>query len=154
MQHTHILIIGAGMAGTRFAMQYAKSRLSAHSGLGIDSQCEQSRDEFAITLINSEPYAGYNRIMLSPVLAGEKRFAEICIYFLRGVRQHCNITVRQVTVSDINLAAHQVITDSGETIGYDKLVFATGSRHLFCHCPTIPQKASWVFVPKPMWTLC
>ena len=82
MQHTHILIIGAGMAGTRFAMQYAKSRLSAHSGLGIDSQGEQSQDEFAITLINSEPYAGYNRIMLSPVLAGKNASLRF-IYFLK-----------------------------------------------------------------------
>ena len=106
MQHTHILIIGAGMAGTRFAMQYAKSRLSAHSGLGIDSQGEQSQDEFAITLINSEPYAGYNRIMLSPVLAGEKRFAEIYLFSQEEYANH-NITVKTgCTVSDINLAAH------------------------------------------------
>ena len=87
MQHTHILIIGAGMAGTRFAMQYAKSRL------GVDSQGEQSRDEFAITLINSEPYAGYNRIMLSPVLAGEKRFAEIYLFSQEEYANH-NITVK------------------------------------------------------------
>lgn len=148
MQHTHILIIGAGMAGTRFAMQYAKSRLSAHSGLGIDSQGEQSQDEFAITLINSEPYAGYNRIMLSPVLAGEKRFAEIYLFSQEEYANH-NITVKTgCTVSDINLAAHQVITDSGETIGYDKLVFATGSTPFILPLPNHSAKGVMGFRTK------
>ncbi len=129
MQIEQILIIGAGMAGTRFAMHYAKNRLSAKN------QLEQGRTDFAITLINSEPYAGYNRIMLSPVLAGEKSFEEIYLFELDEYAKHNITLLTGCSVSDINLDTHQVITDTGETLDYDKLVFATGSTPFILPLP-------------------
>ena len=56
-----ILIIGAGMAGTRLVQDLVALAPGA---------CD-------ITLIGAEPHAPYDRIMLSPVLAGEKTAAAI-----------------------------------------------------------------------------
>ncbi|MEM6595996.1 MAG: FAD-dependent oxidoreductase, partial [Pseudomonadota bacterium] len=55
-----LVVIGAGMATGR-----ALERLF------------EGGDDYDVTLFNAEPRGNYDRIMLSPVLAGEKRFAEI-----------------------------------------------------------------------------
>lgn len=118
-----IVIIGAGMAGTRFAMLYAQNQLT------------QDCQDFAITLINSEPYAGYNRIMLSPVLAGEKRFEDIYLFPVEDYQKH-HITLKTACcVTQIDTQYQQVFTDTGDTIGYDKLVFATGSNPFILPLP-------------------
>ena len=54
-----VVIIGAGMAAGRLV-----EHLSDAGG-------------WDITLFNAEPRGTYNRIMLSPVLSGEKTYAEI-----------------------------------------------------------------------------
>lgn len=130
------IIIGAGMAGTRFAMDYAKSQL------------ESGRDEFAITLINSESYAGYNRIMLSPVLAGEKHFDDIYLFPHADYEQHHITLLTNCTVVDIQLDTQQVITDTGMTLGYDNLVFATGSTPFILPLPNHTAKGVLAFRTK------
>ena len=61
MSRDRIVIIGAGMA----------------SGRVLEHLTEAAPDAFEITLFNAEPRGNYNRIMLSPVLSGDKTFAEI-----------------------------------------------------------------------------
>ncbi|MEP2202397.1 MAG: hypothetical protein ABJI65_05930, partial [Tateyamaria sp.] len=56
-----LVIIGAGMA----------------SGRVIEHLVETDPDAFDITLFNAEARGNYNRIMLSPVLSGEKTYEEI-----------------------------------------------------------------------------
>lgn len=110
-----IVIIGAGMAGTRFAMLLAEQSQSSESSLHI-------------TLLDSEPVCSYNRIMLSPVLAGEKAFDDTYLYSQEDFAKH-GITVRtQCSVQRVDTAAKTVRTADGDTLHYDQLVFATGSH--------------------------
>ena len=59
-----LVVIGNGMAAGRV----------------LDELFEQSPDEYAVTVFGAEPRVNYNRIMLSPVLAGEKAFSDIVIH--------------------------------------------------------------------------
>ena len=56
-----LVVIGAGMA----------------SGRVLEHLFEQAPDAYEVTLFNAEARGNYNRIMLSPVLSGEKSYAEI-----------------------------------------------------------------------------
>ena len=55
------MIIGAGMA----------------SGRMLEHLFEAAPFAYAVTLFNAEPPGNYNRLLLSPVLSGEKTYAEI-----------------------------------------------------------------------------
>ncbi len=105
-----LLIIGAGMAGTRFALLMA-----------------EQHPLYRIVLINQEPHPGYNRIQLSPLLAGEKSFAEIALHSSATYAKH-DITLRTgCEVIAIDRRLKTVTLDTGETLSYHKLVLATGS---------------------------
>ena len=64
-----LVLIGNGMAGVRALEELFKHNTSEESG----------SDLYDITVIGSEPHPNYNRIMLSPVLAGEKTINEIIL---------------------------------------------------------------------------
>jgi nitrite reductase (NADH) large subunit len=105
-----LVVIGAGMA----------------SGRMLEHLCEEAPGAFEITLLGAEPRGNYNRIMLSPVLAGETTYDEIVThdaawYAARGIA--CRFGE---TVTRIDRRAKVVHTRSGTT-PYDNLVIATGS---------------------------
>lgn len=105
-----LVVIGAGMA----------------SGRMIEHLLEGAPEGWDITLFNAEPRGNYNRLMLSPVLSGEKTYAEIVthddgFYAARGIA--CRFGE---TVTRIDRARKVVVSQGGET-PYDKLVIATGS---------------------------
>lgn len=143
-----IVIIGAGMAGTRFAMSYAKARLAK------GEQTKQA--DFEIILINSEPYAGYNRIMLSPVLAGEKQFDEIFLYPIADYARHHIQLKTACHVTHINTAQQQLVVQSNsadstgiiETLAYNILVFATGSNPFILPLPNSDAQGVFGFRTK------
>jgi nitrite reductase (NADH) large subunit len=105
-----LVIVGAGMA----------------SGRMLEHLLETARDRFDVTLFGAEPRGNYNRIMLSPVLAGEKTYEQIIThdsdwYARNGVE--CRFGE---TVTKIDRKAKVVHSRKGQT-PYDKLVIATGS---------------------------
>ncbi|WP_353474159.1 nitrite reductase large subunit NirB [Salipiger sp. H15] len=105
-----LVVIGAGMA----------------SGRMLEHLLDAAPDAFEVTLFNAEPRGNYNRIMLSPVLSGEKGFDEIVThddawYAARGVRTRFG-----EPVTGIDAARRVVTSERGET-PYDRLVIATGS---------------------------
>ncbi|MDK3073686.1 nitrite reductase large subunit NirB [Sedimentitalea sp. JM2-8] len=113
-----LIIIGAGMASGRLIEQV------------------QARDPeaFDITLFNAEPRGNYNRIMLSPVLSGEKTYAEIvthddAFYAENGIT--CRFGEHVVA---IDRARKVVVGQKGE-VAYDKLVIATGSAPFIIPVP-------------------
>lgn len=59
----HLVVIGNGMAGCR----------------AVEELIARDADRYRVTIFGAEPHVNYNRIMLSPVLAGEKTFEEIVI---------------------------------------------------------------------------
>lgn len=105
-----LVVIGAGMASGRMLEHLFQAEPGAHD----------------VTLFGAEPRGNYNRIMLSPVLAGDKTYDEIVThdsgwYTANGVK--CRFGQ---TVTKIDRTAKTVFADGVET-PYDKLVIATGS---------------------------
>jgi len=114
-----LVIIGAGMA----------------SGRVIEHLVENAEGTFDITLINAEPRGNYNRIMLSPVLAGDKTYEEIVTHDDAYYQAH-GINCRFGTkVTGVDTTAKTVTTDAGEALSYDKLVFGTGSNPFIIPLP-------------------
>ncbi|UOK71502.1 NAD(P)/FAD-dependent oxidoreductase [Ancylobacter polymorphus] len=114
-----LLIIGHGMASTRL----------------VEELVERAPGRFNITLLGAEPRPAYNRILLSPVLAGERAADDILIhpadwYARRGVALHCG-----VTATAVDAGARRVTTSDGRSFDYDRLVIATGSSPLM---PPLP----------------
>ncbi|MES2551020.1 MAG: nitrite reductase large subunit NirB, partial [Pseudomonadota bacterium] len=79
-----------------------------------------------VTLFNGEPRGNYNRLMLSPVLSGEKTYAQIVTHDDAWYAAH-GVTCRfGEHVTKIDRERKVVVSKRGET-PYDALVIATGS---------------------------
>ncbi|MEM9371766.1 MAG: nitrite reductase large subunit NirB, partial [Pseudomonadota bacterium] len=105
-----LVVIGAGMA----------------SGRLLETLFEEAPGAFDVTLFGAEPRGNYNRIMLSPVLSGEKTYEEIVTHdaaWYAENRVNCRFAE---AVTAIDRDRKHVVTARGET-PYDKLVIATGS---------------------------
>ncbi|RLL64092.1 NAD(P)/FAD-dependent oxidoreductase [Sinirhodobacter hankyongi] len=113
-----LVVIGAGMA----------------SGRMLEHLFDEAPGRWEVTLFNAEPRGTYNRILLSPVLSGEKRFDEIVThdadwYARAGVT--CRFGER---VTAIDTAA-RVVTGEKGAVPYDRLVIATGSTPFIVPLP-------------------
>ncbi|MFD3191924.1 nitrite reductase large subunit NirB [Sedimentitalea sp. HM32M-2] len=105
-----LVIIGAGMA----------------SGRVIEELIETDPDAYDITLFNAEPRGNYNRIMLSPVLSGDKTYEDIVThddawYAENGIT--CRFGEHVVKID----RQRKVVTGQNGPVPYDKLLIATGS---------------------------
>lgn len=96
------------------------------SGRMLEELFDINRDAFDVTLFGAEPHGNYNRIMLSPVLAGDKTFDEIVTHDVDWYREHGVNCRFGESVIKIDRKKKQVISEGGMT-HYDKLVIATGS---------------------------
>ncbi|WP_375380445.1 nitrite reductase large subunit NirB [uncultured Sphingomonas sp.] len=105
------LVVGNGMAGCR----------------AVEELLERDPDRYRVTIFGAEPLVNYNRIMLSPVLAGEKTFDEIVINGVDWYARHGITLVSGDPVIAIDREAREVVTRGGVRSGYDKLLIATGS---------------------------
>ncbi|SDP58753.1 nitrite reductase (NADH) large subunit [Klenkia soli] len=108
-----IVVVGNGMAGARFVEEVLERDGGEH---------------FRITVFGDEPHGNYNRIMLSPVLAGEADEADIVLnshdwYAERDVELRAGVRVER-----IDTAAKVVHAADGTATAYDHLVLATGSH--------------------------
>lgn len=107
-----LVIIGAGMAGSKLA-----------STLML-----QAENTYDITLIGEEVQAGYNRIMLSSLLANEISPKEMQFVDINELQLAGLTLITGDAVTDVCTQAKQLTLTSQKKITYDKLVFATGSR--------------------------
>ncbi|MCS5809117.1 FAD-dependent oxidoreductase [Klebsiella pneumoniae subsp. pneumoniae] len=110
-----LVVIGNGMAATRLVQRLV----------------ERDPARFAITVVGDEPHPAYNRIQLSPLLAGEKTAAQIPLlpaewYTRHGVCLRSGEAVDEVDIQQRRLRIAET------WLPWDELVFATGSR------PAIP----------------
>lgn len=106
-----LVIIGNGMAPGRM----------------LEHLLEAAPDRYRITIFNAEPRVNYDRIMLSPVLSGEKAYEEIVIHGDGWYIKHGIMLYKGHKIVAIDREAHTVTSDKGVTEPYDKLVIATGS---------------------------
>ncbi len=107
----HLIVIGNGMAGCR-----AVEEILARDG-----------DRYRITIFGAEPRVNYNRIMLSPLLAGEKSFEDIVINDHAWYADNNIELVAGDPVAKIDRQIQTITAQSGRTESYDKLLLATGS---------------------------
>ncbi|MCU6299687.1 nitrite reductase large subunit NirB [Enterobacter cloacae] len=105
-----LVIIGNGMAATRL----------------IASLTGRAPGRFAITVLGEEPEHAYNRIQLSPVLGGEKRPEQIRLQDDDWYRERGVTVLRGQKVLAVDMAKREIRT-AQTTLGWDELVFATGS---------------------------
>ncbi len=92
-------------------------------------------EKFDITVFGAEPHPNYNRILLSPVLAGEKTIDDIILNSREWYEEH-NITLYTGDpVIEIDRIRRQVITELGKVMPYDRLLIATGSHPFIIPVP-------------------
>ena len=114
-----LVVIGNGMAAGRV----------------LDELFARAPDRYDVTMFGAEPRVNYDRIMLSPVLAGEKRFDDIIVHNEDWYARHHVDLRRGETVVAIDRAARTVRTDSGAVERYDALIIAIGSRPILIPVP-------------------
>ena len=107
-----LVIIGNGMAPGRV----------------LDELFDSGVDRYDITIFNAEARVNYDRILLSPVLSGEKSFADIVIHDDAWYASHGISLHKGKPVIDIHRASKTVTAVDGTSMHYDKLLIATGSR--------------------------
>lgn len=111
MRKMKLIVIGNGMAGIRT----------------LEELLRIAPDLYDITVFGSEPHPNYNRILLSPVLAGEQRFEQIVLNDVRWYEEH-GITLHLGSpVTHVDRRARIVTSADGKREPYDRLLFATGS---------------------------
>jgi len=114
-----LVLVGNGMAGVR-ALEEIFSR-APHA--------------FSVTVFGAEPHGNYNRIMLSPVLAGEKTFADIVTHDLDWYKQNGIELIAGEAVVAIDREARMVTGANGTMRPYDVLILATGSNPVIIPFP-------------------
>ena len=108
-----LVLIGNGMAGAKLLEELMFS-------------CPEKYD---ITVFGNEPYGNYNRIMLSPLLSGEKTLDEIMVLGRPWYQEH-GITLHVGTdkaIVKLDRISKTVTTRDKQVSHYDRLVIATGS---------------------------
>ncbi len=124
MEKLKLVMVGNGMAGVRT----------------IEELLKIAPDLYDITVFGAEPHPNYNRIMLSPVLAGEMTVSDIILNELDWYRDN-GITLHVGRkVVGIDRVKRQVRADDGTVAGYDRLLLATGSNPFILPIPgnTLP----------------
>jgi len=92
-------------------------------------------DAYDVTIFNAEPRVNYDRIMLSPVLSGEKSFEDIIIHGEAWYADHGITLHKGEKITKIDRDMRTVTSESGITAEYDKLVIATGSNPFIIPVP-------------------
>ncbi len=108
-----VVIVGNGIAGTALVEEL----LQLSGG-----------EDVRIQVFGEERYIGYNRILITEVLAGRKLMSEIYIkrwqwYEEKGVRLEVGSRVDRIFPK-----RKMLVTEDGDLHSYDKLVIATGSK--------------------------
>jgi nitrite reductase (NADH) large subunit len=114
-----LVVVGNGMAGMRT----------------VEELLKLAPDAYDITVFGAEPHGNYNRILLSPVLSGEKSVPEIMLHTRDWYRDN-GITLRAGDpVVRIDRRRRVVHAQSGLQVKYDRLLLATGSRPFIVPVP-------------------
>ena len=119
MKRMKLVMVGNGMAGVRT----------------LEELLKLTPDLYDITVFGAEPYANYNRILLSPVLAGEQTIQDIMLndvewYEQNGIKLHLNKKVARIDRNNRTVHA-----EDGTSAEYDRLILATGSNPFILPVP-------------------
>ena len=114
-----LVVVGNGMAGIRT----------------VEELLKLAPDLYDITVFGAEPHGNYNRILLSPVLAGEKTVDDIMLNPRAWYDQHGIELLAGDPVVAIDRPRRMVRSASGKEVRYDRLLLATGSRPFILPVP-------------------
>ncbi|MDK4791226.1 MAG: nitrite reductase small subunit NirD [Acinetobacter sp.] len=106
-----LVLIGNGLAGMRC----------------LEDLLDMAPDRYEVTVIGEEPWGNYNRIMLSPVLSGEKTIEDIMLHPPKWYDDKGIKLIAGDKAVKIDRPRKVVYTEKGQTIDYDRLILATGS---------------------------
>jgi nitrite reductase (NADH) large subunit len=101
----------------------------------VEELLKLAPDLYDITVFGAEPHGNYNRILLSPVLAGEKTVDDIMLntrewYAKNGITLHAGDPVVK-----IDRPRRSLYSKSGVELQYDRLLLATGSKPFIIPVP-------------------
>lgn len=119
MNKQKLVVVGNGMAPGRI----------------LEDLFDTSPDAYDVTIFNAEPRVNYNRLMLSPVLSGEKTYEDIITHDDDWYAKHGITLHKAARVSAVDRDAKTVTSETGITASYDKLVIATGSNPFIIPLP-------------------
>jgi nitrite reductase (NADH) large subunit len=122
MKKMKLVMVGNGMAGVRT----------------LEELLRLAPDRYDITVFGAEPHPNYNRIMLSPVLAGEQTLDEIVLNPVTWYEDHGITLHLGRKVVEVDRRRRIVRADDGTEASYDRLLIATGSKPFV---PPVPGHA-------------
>ncbi|HJV61383.1 MAG TPA: FAD-dependent oxidoreductase, partial [Albitalea sp.] len=112
MKKMKLVMVGNGMAGVRTLEELLKI----------------APELYDVTVFGAEPHPNYNRILLSPVLAGEQTLDEIVLNPLSWYEENRIDLHLGKKVVDIDRRRRIVRAEDGTEAEYDRLLLATGSK--------------------------
>ena len=119
MKKMKLVMVGNGMAGVRT----------------LEELLKVAPDLYEITVFGAEPHPNYNRILLSPVLAGEQTVDEIILNPLAWYAEHGITLHLNKKVVGIDRKRRLVTAEDGTEAEYDRLLIATGSNPFILPVP-------------------
>lgn len=119
-----LVVVGNGMAGMRT----------------VEELLKLAPELYDITVFGAEPHTNYNRILLSPVLAGDKDREDIVIHTRAWYAENRITLFTGDPVVHIDRKRRLVRSQSGKEVWYDRLLLATGSTPFIIPVPghTLP----------------
>jgi nitrite reductase (NADH) large subunit len=119
MKKMKLVMVGNGMAGVRT----------------LEELIKVAPDLYDITVFGAEPHPNYNRILLSPVLAGEQTVDEIILNPLSWYAEHGITLHLNKRVASIDRQQRTVTAEDGTVADYDRLLISTGSNPFILPVP-------------------
>jgi len=124
-----LVVVGNGMAGMRT----------------VEEILQRAPGKFEITVFGAEPQPNYDRIMLSPLLAGDKSFAQIVLNSHEWYAQNQIRLIAGEAVVAVDTAAKLVTGAAGTQVHYDVLLLATGSDPFVLPLPGVARPGVMTF---------
>jgi nitrite reductase (NADH) large subunit len=107
-----LVVVGGGMAALKL----------------VEELIDQCPGRYEIVIAAKEQLAPYNRVLLSSLLAGEARRADLELRPAAWYGEKGVLLLGGVEASAVRPARQQVVLSNGTRLGYDRLVLATGSK--------------------------
>jgi nitrite reductase (NADH) large subunit len=119
VKRSKLVMVGNGMAGVRT----------------IEELLKIAPELYDVTVFGAEPHPNYNRILLSPVLAGEQTLDEIVLNSWEWYKEN-NITLHAgKKVIEVDRDKRIVRSEDGTQVEYDRLLMCTGSNPFILPIP-------------------
>ena len=119
MKKLKLVLVGNGMAGVRT----------------LEEVIKLAPEMYDTTVFGAEPHPNYNRILLSPVLAGEMTISDIILNSHEWYAENKITLHTGKKILNIDRIAKKVIAEDGMETEYDRLLLATGSNPFILPVP-------------------